>query len=468
VVYVKCGTVREILDWRFGKWHKVPGASTILRGTDPKKEIARKAKLLRGIRKRMKLSKIGRIFSALVATAALGLGMTACGGGTIGYMWVVGTFYNQISGFKIDDYTGNLTVIPGAPFSSGGTNPITVLVKPGGRFVYVINQGSNDETAPTATALAKQSVPGTIAEYTVGGEGVLTFQQSFNSQGTHPMWATFDSTGNFLYVLDKYAPDNSGNGSITAFTVAGDTGRLALLPNASIKNANGTPTSYFEVNANPVMSKVGGGSCLYTLNSTMVFPYVISSSNGQLTLATTGAYQVPNAIGLNSINTGTGTSGSGYTYITDGPGNKIFAFTSGSGCTLSPIAASNPSNVSTATNPVNSLTSSNGRFLYVINQSSTLNGTQTTANSTISEFTIDSQGDLAAASSSNNPYPIGSGPVCIVQDPSNQYIYTSNNTDSTVTGKVARQDTGELSDLTRGETFSVTKSPTCLAVSGSL
>jgi 6-phosphogluconolactonase len=104
----------------------------------------------------------------------------------------------------------------------------------------------------------------------------------------------------------------------------------------------------------------------------------------------------------------------------------------------------------------------------VINQSSTLNGTQTTANSTISEFTIDSQGDLAAASSSNNPYPIGSGPVCIVQDPSNQYIYTSNNTDSTVTGKVARQDTGELSDLTRGETFSVTKSPTCLAVSGSL
>ena len=57
----------------------------------------------------MTLSKIGRVVMALVATAALGLGMTACGGGTIGYMWVLGTYYNQISGFLIDNYTGNLT-----------------------------------------------------------------------------------------------------------------------------------------------------------------------------------------------------------------------------------------------------------------------------------------------------------------------------------------------------------------------
>ena len=413
----------------------------------------------------MKFSKIGRIFSALVATAALGLGMTACGGGTIGYMWVVGTYYNQISGFKIDDYTGNLTVIPGSPFSSNGTSPITVLVKPGGRFLYVINSGGA-ATAPTATTLASQGTnPGSISEYSVGGEGALTFQQSFTSQGIHPLWATFDGTGNFLYVLDQYAPDNSGMGSITAFTVASDTGRLALLPNAAIKNSNGTNTSYFQVGANPIMSKVGG-SCLYTLSPNSVFPYVLSSSNGQLTLATTGA-QAINSNRLNSINTGTGTSGSAYTYITDGGANQIYAFTSSSSCALSPIATSQTGNVPTTLNPVNSLTSNNGKFLYVINQSST-SGTQTTANSTISEFTIDSLGNLAPAATSNNPYPTGSGPVCIVQDPSNQYIYTSNNTDSTLTGKVARADTGELSDLTKGSVFPVTKSPTCLVVSGSL
>jgi len=59
----------------------------------------------RGLRKRMKLSRIGRIGMAFVVSVALGLGMTACGGGTIGYMWVLGTQYNQIAGFKIDDYT---------------------------------------------------------------------------------------------------------------------------------------------------------------------------------------------------------------------------------------------------------------------------------------------------------------------------------------------------------------------------
>ena len=420
----------------------------------------------------MKLSKIGRIFSALVATAALGLGMTACGGGTIGYMWVVGTFYNQISGFKIDDYTGNLTVIPKTPFSANGTNPVTVLVKPGGRFVYVINSGSA-VTAPTATALATQTTPGNISVYSVGGEGVLTYQQSFSSQGIHPVWATFDGTGNFLYVVDEYAPDHSGNGSITAFTVTGDTGRLSLLQNAAIKNPDGTLTNYFAVGANPVMTQVGSGSCLYTLSPNSVFPYVISSSTGQLTLATTGPYIVPgavvvNGVGLNSINTGTGTSGSSYTYLTDGPGNQVFSLTAGTNCSLSPISGSQQTNVSTTANPVNSLTSNNGKYLYVINQSSTT-GTQTTANSTISAFTIDSTtGKLATLIDSSNPYSVGSGPVCVVQDPSHQYLYTSNNVDSTVTGKQLRQDTGTLAPLTKGSVFPTTMNPTCLVVSGSL
>ena len=51
----------------------------------------------------MKLSLFGRLTMALLASVALGLGMTACGGGTIGYMWVLGQEYNQIGGFKIDD-----------------------------------------------------------------------------------------------------------------------------------------------------------------------------------------------------------------------------------------------------------------------------------------------------------------------------------------------------------------------------
>ena len=67
----------------------------------------------------------------------------------------------------------------------------------------------------------------------------------------------------------------------------------------------------------------------------------------------------------------------------------------------------------------------------------------------------------------NNPYPIGAGPVCMVEDPSNQYIYTSNG-DGTVTGKILDHNKGELSNLSRGSTFTAVGQATCLAVSGSV
>src|SRR5258708_37186965 len=97
----------------------------------------------------MKLSRIGRVSMALVVSVAMGLGMTACGGGTIGFMWVLGTQFNQIAAFKIDDFSGNLTTPPGSPFTSGGTNPVSLVVKPGGRYLYVINEGGG--LTPAAT-----------------------------------------------------------------------------------------------------------------------------------------------------------------------------------------------------------------------------------------------------------------------------------------------------------------------------
>lgn len=409
----------------------------------------------------MKLSKVGRIVSALVATAALGLGMTACGGGTIGYMYVVGTFYNQISAFQIDDYTGNLTGVPQSPFSSGGQAPVQVLVNRGGRFIYVINSGSA-ATAPTATTPATQSVPGTIAEFSVGGQGTLTFQQSFTSAGTHPVWATFDGTGSVLYVLDQYAPDLTGNGSISAFNIASDTGRLSILTNQGIKNPNGTPTTYFPTGRNPIMTKLGTNNCLYTLSAQSIFADVVAG-NGQLTLAPSGAvYTVGGAQNLTSIN-----SAGSYIFLTDGGANQIYTLQGASGCSLASVTASQQNNLPGTANPVNSVTTQDGNFLYVINQSSTGNPISTT-NSSISAFHINTNGQLQQVTDQSNPYPTGSGPVCVVQDPSKQYLYTSNNTDSTVTGKIIRQDNGILSPLQRGSVFPTTMKPTCLAVTGSL
>src|SRR5277367_4468517 len=195
----------------------------------------------------MKLSRIGRVSMALVVSVAIGLGMTACGGGTIGFMWVLGTQYNQVAAFKIDDFTGNLTTPPGSPFSSGGSNPVALVVKPGGRYLYVINKGGG--AATSASGSLPCGTAGGITEFSIGGQGVLTFQQCFQSQGSTPVWATHDATGNFLYVLDQVAPapancdathinTSSCYGDITVFSSDPTTGRLTLILNQQIKDPN--------------------------------------------------------------------------------------------------------------------------------------------------------------------------------------------------------------------------------------
>jgi hypothetical protein len=56
----------------------------------------------------------------------------------------------------------------------------------------------------------------------------------------------------------------------------------------------------------------------------------------------------------------------------------------------------------------------------------------------------------------------------MVQDPTSQYVYTSNFADGSVTGKYINQNTGQLSQLSRGSTFTATGLATCLAVSGNV
>ena len=409
----------------------------------------------------MKLSKIGRVSMAFVASVAMGLGMTACGGGTIGYMWVLGTQYNQIAGFKIDQLTGNLTNIPGSPFTSGGTNPVSIAVKPGGRYVYVVNKATGTN--------------GNIEVFSVGGDGVLTPQQSYNSQGNTPVWLAIDTSGNFLYVLDQVAPPivTTTNGvttttaqtvgDITVFSIAADTGRLTLVTNQQSLSASGTQKAYFPVGANPTMLRVSSGGCLFTLDSgdNTIFPYTTNSTTGQLTL-TTNSTITTSASRLTSINA----NGSNV-YLTDAGANQILPYTVGTSCALNTANGGAVANLALTANPVMSIVDSTGKYFYVLNQSTT---NSQNANSTISAFTIDATtGKLQILGDpASNPYSIGAGPVCIVEDPSNQYIYTSNNADGTVTGKIIDKNTGKLSNLTRGSTFPATGQATCLAVSGNI
>ncbi len=401
----------------------------------------------------MTLSRIGRITMALLVSVAMGLGMTSCGGGTIGFMWVLGTQSNQIGGFKIDDYTGNLTATVGSPYSSVGANPVMLALKSGGRYLYVLNAG-NDTTA------------GNISLFSVGGDGTLTFQNSYSSQGTHPIWITTDSGGNFLYVLDQQAPDyaTTGNGSITAFSLDGNTGRASLITNSQVKNAQGTQLTYFEVGSKPIEMRYAPNGCIYTLDSgdQTIFPYSVAGSNGQLTQPTNST------IALNTANATSVNVGGSFIYVTDagstagGPGT-IYPYTQGTSCALATVTGGATANLPNSSYPVQTLTSSNSKYLYVLNKS-TLNTNN--PGSTISAFTILSNGQLQAISDgTNNPYGVGSGPTCMAFDPTNQYIYTSDSSASTVTGKLYSAAYGFLSALNRGSTFPTVGTPSCLVIS---
>lgn len=405
----------------------------------------------------MKLSKIGRVTLALVASVAIGLGMTACGGGTVGYLWVLGTQYNQIAAFKIDNFSGNLTQSPRSPFGSGGSNPQAIVVKPGGRFVYVVNAGTGSGSTGDAN----------ISEFLVGGDGTLSFQQAFSSQGGTPVWAAMDTTGNFLYVLDRLDPTNfdadpkndTGTGDITVFAVAGDTGRLSLVTNSQVKIGN-VNLNYFPVGKNPTMSKLGA-SCLYTLNAgdNTVFPYSVNSATGQLTL-TTNSVVATGASRATSINVG-----GSYIYVTDAGANQVIPYSVGTTCALNSLAGGPTPNAALTANPVWTLTESKGLRLYVLNQSGT---DANNRSSTISLFNIQTDGRLILQGGATNPYATGAGPVCAAEDPTNQYLYTSNGADGTVTGFRISGVDGTLQTLPRGSTFKATGLPSCLAISGNV
>jgi 6-phosphogluconolactonase (cycloisomerase 2 family) len=411
---------------------------------------------------------------ALFASLALGLGMTACGGGTVGYMWVLGQQYNNVAGFKIDDYTGNLTEIINAPFNANGAIPVSIAIKPGGRYVYVLNQGTGGSATGRGTSSG-------ISVFSVGGDGTLNYQLSYQSQGYVGQWMQLDQTGTYLYVLDKYSPsyvsstglwngpNTNGLGAITVFSIDSTTGRLTLVTNSTTQ-INNINTPFWLTGKTPFMMKVSSG-CVFTMDSDQsVFAYSVSGS--QLATVQTNVFN-PGTINATSI-TGSGS----YVMITDNLtpagtspsiNGQVLLYTVGGSCNLQAASAGARTTIKSTEgtpNPVYSFIDSTGKYLYVLNSSNTSTLT-TNSFSSISGYTINTSNNQLSPIS-GAPYTVGSGPVCISEDPTNQYMYISNYNDGTVTGKVIDPTTGILSDLSRGSTFQAVGHAGCLAISGSV
>ena len=439
----------------------------------------------------MKFRKFGQIGLALVVSLGLCFGITSCSVDfTVAFLYVTGSQYNQIGAFRIMNNTGNLVTSSGSPYGSGGTNPVRALVNSTGRYIYVLNAGN-----PASDSSGNVTYSGAnIAIFSVGGTGNLAFQQSYTSQGTGSTRFGFASTGSFLYVLDKYMPVKNASGDIvnvsttqstdfpcpdpttpnlwrpvgdiTAFSVDSNTGRLSLITNNQQQDSSGTQLTTFPVGCNPIDIKVSAGYVFVTDNGPepttglrqTVFEYALNATNGQLTLTqnselTTGATQI-SAIGSDQA--------SRYIYILDTGANQIFYYTIGTNGLLQAVTGSPTANVSSASNPVALTSDSKSKFLYVANAGPT-SGTQN-PNSVITAFTIAANGVLAPVAPST--FGVGSGPQCILEDPSNQYIYTADSGSNTVTGKVLDPSSGNLTDLRNATSYATVGTPTWCVASG--
>ena len=160
----------------------------------------------------MKFTKFGKALLMSALSAGVILCVTSCVHSyTVGFIYVTGTVTAQsngsgiISGYKIDHNTGFLTPINGLPVSSGGANPGRAVLVTGSRFLYVLNQGVNS-TGGSVCTTADPCQNSNITQFAVGGNGILTPQQTFYTQGINPFRLIADCSGNFLMVLDHDCP----------------------------------------------------------------------------------------------------------------------------------------------------------------------------------------------------------------------------------------------------------------------
>ena len=434
----------------------------------------------------MKFTKFGKALLAAALSAGVVYGVSSCiQSYTVGYLYVTGTVTAQpngngiITGFKIDHNTGQLVRINGLPVSSGGANPVRAVLASGSRFMYVLNRGLNASGNGDCTT-ADPCENSNITEYAVGGNGILTPQQVFYSQGTNPFRMATDSSGNFLMVLDHDAPSSAACqaalgksatscGDISLFSIDSRTGRLSLVQNAQVSSAGGQPLSYFPVPANPVDFAITSSFVLtLTGNSPSpnfpytgganVFPYAFNSSAGQLTLNQNTVQPLGIAQGNAIVNGGPnngGTTGLGTIYVLDNEPttytsngqpvttqSQILPFTVGANGALQAETGGIVPDDPTLGNPIQMMVESKDLFVYVANQGNNILGQN--ANSGIAGYFITNKPAYQLSFIAGEPFPSGSGPQCIAEDPSNQFIYTANYFDSSVTGQVLDPNSGVL------------------------
>jgi 6-phosphogluconolactonase (cycloisomerase 2 family) len=332
----------------------------------------------------MKFSKLSQLFLVSAIGLLVATYFSACALVTIDFVFVAcsagaGTSSaGQIQVFAADSQSGALRT--GAPtVSSGGVNPVSMVVTSDFKNLYVAHQGT-------------LSSGGSIVHFAISMNGTLTAKDTVTLSDT-PVYMAVNSVGTYLYVV-----------SCTA---------SRLYPTLACTNT-GTLTEY-------ALSSGTIGSEVSTQTLSLYGPYSAYSSD---ILVPTGV----NVLVNNTTVQGNAVYVTAYDQSAYNPGGTptchsncanpgwVFGYTIGSSGVLTPLASPYEAGVkpsALATDPTN-------RFVYVTDY----------ASSQLIGYTILSGGTLSFMPS--GPFRTGNEPSAIVVDPRGRFIYVTNSLDSSV------------------------------------
>jgi 6-phosphogluconolactonase len=400
----------------------------------------------------MKWNKLGRGTMASILSLAL-VSVTACSRDyVLAYLYVTtakpltGSSPNGgVSAYAVDYQIGSLTPLADSPIQAG-RNPVTLVASPNGLNLYVVNHDDS-----------------TVGEYSIGTDGKIYLQNTYNVTGSLATAIAIDSPGKFLYVTftyqlgpngqQLYSPASPGPGGVTIFPINS---------NGSL----GTPSTV-KVGNNPVGIVVSrppaGGTAVFayvldqeTPPKATVLGFSQNTTTGALT-PTPGTVITTDPTGKTvATGYGAGTTPSAiaedpsarFVYITDEATNQLYGNLVQNNGSLVPMTNSP---FATGIFPVGLTVDPRGKFLYVANFSS----------NTVGAYAIDVATGTPVGSVGSASTSVDTAPTCVTIEPAlGIYLYSSNNLASTVSALKLDPHNGGLSQV-QNTPFPSSGLPTC-------
>ncbi len=397
-----------------------------------------------GLRRRRGLSQLFLVstVSLLVATF-----LTACQLVTIDYVFVASSAPTatspdgQIDTYASDSQSGALRK-GAATVSSGGVDPVAMVVSSDYANLYVANAGNN-----------------TVVHFEIAPNGVLTSKDTVTLSDP-PVSLAVNTAGTYLYVvsgttsatLTEYALSSGAIGSVTAqialqipgFTTDSvvPTGVTVLANNSVVQGNAVYATAYDQSAYNP------GGTTTSTAHPGWVFGFTIGSG-GTLTPANGSPYQAgvkPSALASDPTDR--------FVYVTDFASNQLIAYGIESGSVLH-FLINGP--FRTGNEPQAVTIDPRGKYMYVANA----------LDSSVSAFLIDLTTGTPSAAVNATGAAINSTdtePLSIAVDPAlGRFVYTANYLGNSVSGFRLDPNTGSLNP-TQATPYPSDQKPTAIAI----